>query len=126
MIRLLFGPCLSEINQHIPLWNYVILLPEQEESSISSLLNVSIDDLKQILLTCGLIYYQRGTLKLVLNGWSILKISHVTFFHIPFIPNVMSIILHVIFTLYEQFSTKFILSIKYLCETECMVINIPK
>ena len=76
MIRLLFGPCLSEINQHIPLWNYVILLPEQEESSISSLLNVSIDDLKQILLTCGLIYYQRGTLKLVLNGWSIFMMDN--------------------------------------------------
>ena len=71
MIRLLFGSCLSEINQHIPLWHYGILLPEQEECSMSSLLNIYIDELKQILLTYGLIYYQRGTLKLVLNGWSI-------------------------------------------------------
>ena len=50
---------------------YSILLPEQEECSLSSLLNISIDKLKQILLTCGLMYYQRGPFKIVLNGRSI-------------------------------------------------------
>ena len=60
-----------EINQYILLWRYGILLPEQKECSISSLLNIYINELKQILLTCGIFYYQRGTLKLILNGWSI-------------------------------------------------------
>ena len=76
MIRLLFGSCLSEINHHTPLWCYGILLPEQEECSMSSLLNISIDEFKYILLTCGLIYYQRATLKLVLNYWLILMIEN--------------------------------------------------
>ena len=71
MIRLLFGACLSEINQHIPLWYYGILLSGQEKCSLSLLLNISIDELKQILLTCGLMYYQRGPFTLVLNGSSI-------------------------------------------------------
>ena len=75
-IRLLFGSCLSEINQHIPLWYYGILLPEQDECSMSSLLNVSIDELKQILFPCGLIYYQRGNLKSVLNGWSMFMMDN--------------------------------------------------
>ena len=76
MILLLFGLCLSEINQHIPLWHYGILLPEQEECSMSSLLNIYINELKQILLTCGIFYYQRGTLKLILNGWSIFMMDN--------------------------------------------------
>ena len=76
MILLLFGLCLSEINQHIPLWHYGILLPEQDECRLSSLLNISIDELKQILITCGIIYSQRGTLKLVLNGWSIFMMEN--------------------------------------------------
>ena len=76
MIRLLFGSCLFEINQHITLWHSGVLLPEQEECSISSLLNISIDESKQILLTCGLLYYQRGTPKLVLNGWSIFMMEN--------------------------------------------------
>ena len=67
MIQLLFGSCLSEINQHIPLQHYGILLPEQEECSPSSLLNISMDNLKQILLTYGLIIIQRETVKFVLN-----------------------------------------------------------
>ena len=76
MIWLLFDSCLSEINQYIPLCHYGILLPEQEECNMSSLLNISIDELKQILLTCGIIYYQRSTLKLVLNGWSIFMMDN--------------------------------------------------
>ena len=46
MIQLLFGSYLSEINQHIPLWYYGILLPEQEEYSLPSLLDIFIDGLK--------------------------------------------------------------------------------
>ena len=67
LIQLLFGSCLSKIDQHIPLWHYSILLSDQEKYSMSSLLNISIDELNHMLLTFGLIYYQRGTLKLVLN-----------------------------------------------------------
>ena len=55
---------------------YSILLPEQKECSLPSLLNISIDESKQILLTCGLIYYQRGTLKLGLNRWSIFMMDN--------------------------------------------------
>ena len=40
------------------------------------MLNIYIDELKQILLTCGIIYYQRSTLKLVLNGWSIFMMDN--------------------------------------------------
>jgi len=69
MMRLLFGSCLSEINQYIPFWHYGILLPKHEDTSLSSLLNISLDDLKQILYSCGLIYYQRDTVKLHLTDW---------------------------------------------------------
>ena len=75
-IRVLFGSCLSEISQHIPFWHYGILLPRKEDSSLSSVLNISLDDLKQILLCCGLIYCQRDTLKLDLNGWPTLMIEN--------------------------------------------------
>ena len=40
------------------------------------MLNIYIDELKQILLTCGLIYYQPGTLKLVLNRWSLFMMDN--------------------------------------------------
>ena len=69
MIRLLFDSCLSEINQYISFWHYGIILPKHEVTNLSSLLNISLDDLKQILLSCGLIYYQRDTVKLHLNYW---------------------------------------------------------
>ena len=69
MILLLFGSCLSEINQYISFWRYGILLPKHEDTSLSSLLNISLDDLKQILLSCGLIYYQRDTVNLHFNYW---------------------------------------------------------
>ena len=75
-IRVLFGSCLSQISQHIPFWHYGILLPRKEDSSLSSVLNISLDDLKQILLCCGLIYCQRDTLKLDLNGWPTLMIEN--------------------------------------------------
>ena len=50
-------------------WHYGILLHKHEDTSLSSLLNTSLDDLKQILLSCGLIYYQGYTVKLHLNYW---------------------------------------------------------
>ena len=43
MIRLLFGSCRSEINQYIPFWHYRILLPKHEDTSLSSLLDISMD-----------------------------------------------------------------------------------
>ena len=67
-IWLLFGSCLSEVNQFIPFWHYGILLPREEDSSLSSLLNISMDDMKQILLTCGLIHNQRGTVRFDLKA----------------------------------------------------------
>ena len=67
MIRLLFGSYISEINQHIPLQHYGILLPEQSKYSLSSFFNIYTDDLKQTPLTCSLIVIQRNTVKLVLN-----------------------------------------------------------
>ena len=61
---------------HVFLRFYVILLPRKEDSSLSSLLNTSLDDLKQILLCCGLIHCQRDTLKLDLNGWPTLMMEN--------------------------------------------------
>ena len=44
VLRSLFGSCLSDINTNMPLWHYGILLPEEEEDcSISYLLNLTID-----------------------------------------------------------------------------------
>ena len=77
-LRVLFGSCLSEINQCLPFWHYVVLLPKEENSSLSSLLNMSMDDLKQVLLFCGLIYYQRGTVKSDLKAWpSLMMENHI-------------------------------------------------
>ena len=69
IIRLLFGSCLSEIDQCIPFWHYGIILPKHEDSSISTLLNIFLNDLKQILHSCGLIYCQRDTVKIHFNCW---------------------------------------------------------
>ena len=47
ILRSLLGSCLSGINKNIPLWHYGILLPEEEEDcSLSYLLNLTIDELK--------------------------------------------------------------------------------
>ena len=62
-VRVLFGSCLSEINQCLPFWHYGVLLPREEDSSLSSLLNIFMDGMKEILLTCGLIHYQQDTVK---------------------------------------------------------------
>ena len=44
----LLGSCLSNINKLMTLWYYGILLPEEEEEdySLSYLLNLTIDELK--------------------------------------------------------------------------------
>ena len=44
--RSLLRSCLSCINKNMPLWHYGILLPEEEEDcSLSYLLNLTIDEL---------------------------------------------------------------------------------
>ena len=75
-IRLLFGSCLSEINHCLPHWHYGVLLSEEEDSSLSSLLNISLDDMKQILLTCGLIHNQRNTVRFDLKAWPTLMMEN--------------------------------------------------
>ena len=51
VLRLLLGSCIYDINKNIPLWYYGILLPEEEEEdcSLSYLLNLTVDELKKIL-----------------------------------------------------------------------------
>ena len=56
VIRSLLGSYLSDINNNMSLWHYGILLPEEEEDcSLAYLLNLTIDELKNILELCGLI-----------------------------------------------------------------------
>ena len=57
-LRVLLGSCLSEINTHIPLYRYGITPPESEQSSLSSLLFSTFDELKIILEYCGSISYK--------------------------------------------------------------------
>ena len=75
-IQLLFGSCFSNISQYKPFWHYGILLPRKEDSSLSSLLNISLNDLKQILLYCDLIYCQRDIGKLDLDTWPTLMMKN--------------------------------------------------
>ena len=66
VLRSLFGSCLSDINKNMPLWHYGILLPEEEEDcSLSYLLNLTIDELKKILELCGLITINNNIVKFV-------------------------------------------------------------
>ena len=66
VIRSLFGSYLSDINKNMILWYYGILLPEEEEDcSLSYLLNLTIDELKKILELCGLITINNNIVKLV-------------------------------------------------------------
>ena len=49
VLRSLLGSCLSDINKNMPLWYYGILLPEEEEDcSLSYLLNSTIYELKNV------------------------------------------------------------------------------
>ena len=66
VIRSLLGSCLSDINKNMPLWHYGILLPEEEEDcSLSYLLNLTIDELNKILELCGLITINNNIVKFV-------------------------------------------------------------
>ena len=66
VLRSLFGSCLSDINKNMPLWHYGNLLSEEEEDcSISYLLNLIIDELKKILELCGLITINNNIVKFV-------------------------------------------------------------
>ena len=66
VIRSLLGSCLSDINKNMTLWYYGILLPEEEEDcSLSYLLNWVIDELKKILELCGLITINNNIVKFV-------------------------------------------------------------
>ena len=66
VLRSLLGSCLSIINNNMPLWYYDILLPEEEEDcSLSYLLNLTIDELKKILDLCGLITIDNNIVKFV-------------------------------------------------------------
>ena len=66
VLRSLFGSCLYDINKNMPLWHYDILLPEEEEDcSLSYLLNLTIDELKKILELCGIITINNNIEKFV-------------------------------------------------------------
>ena len=66
ILRSLLGSCLSYINKAMPSWHYDIHLPEEEEDcSLSYLLNLTIDELKKILELCGLITINNNIVKLV-------------------------------------------------------------
>ena len=85
VFRTLFGSCLSDINKNMPLWHYGILLPEEEEDcSLSYLLNLTIDELKKILELCGLITINNNIVKFVKstsgyggnNSWSMFLLDN--------------------------------------------------
>ena len=62
----ILGSCLSDINKIMPLWYYGIILPEvTEECCLSSLLALTIIELKQILESCGLITINNDIVKFV-------------------------------------------------------------
>ena len=67
VLRSLLGSYLFDINKNMPFWHYGILLPEEEEEecSLSSLLNLTIDELKQILELCGLITINNNIVKFI-------------------------------------------------------------
>ena len=67
VLRTILGSYLSDINKLILLWNYGILLPEKEDTSLSFLMNLTIMQLKQILESCGLITIKDNNIKFVLD-----------------------------------------------------------
>ena len=52
----------------MPLWYYVIILPEEEDYSLCFMLNLIIGELKQILELCGLITIKHNNMKFVINA----------------------------------------------------------
>ena len=68
VLRSILGSCLSNINKLIPLWYYDILLPEEEEdTSLSCLLNLTIVQLKKIIESCGIITIKDNNIKFVID-----------------------------------------------------------
>ena len=65
VIRSLLGSCLSDINKNMPLWHHGILWPEEEDYSLSYLLNVTIDEFKKRSELCGLITINNNIVKFV-------------------------------------------------------------
>ena len=66
VLRSILGSCLSDINKLMPLWHYMIILPEAaEEYCLCSLLNLSLVELKQILESCELITINNDIVKFV-------------------------------------------------------------
>ena len=66
VLRSLLGSCSSDINKFMLLQYYGILLPEEEEDcSLSYLLNLTIDELKKILELYGLITINNNIVKFV-------------------------------------------------------------
>ena len=64
VLKSILGSCLSDINKLMPLWYYGIILPEvTEECCLSSLLALTIIELKQILESCGLITINNNIVK---------------------------------------------------------------
>ena len=58
VLRSLLGACLSDINKLMPLWYYGILLPKEEEDcSLSYLLNITIDEMKTNIRDVWIYYY---------------------------------------------------------------------
>ena len=58
VLRSLLGSCLSDINKLMPLWYYGILLPKEEEDySLSYLLNITIDEMKRNIRVVWIYYY---------------------------------------------------------------------
>ena len=68
VLRTILGSCLSDINILMPLLHYDILLPEEEEDySLTFLLNLTIGEFKQILESCGLITIKDNNIKFVID-----------------------------------------------------------
>ena len=71
VLRIILGSYLSDINKLMPLWYYGILLPEEEEDcSLSFLLNLTIVELKRISESCGFITINNNIVKVVINASS--------------------------------------------------------
>ena len=68
VLRAILGSRLSTMNTLIPLWNVGILLPEKEvDYSLSSMLNLKINELKQILKLCGILPIKDNNIKFVID-----------------------------------------------------------
>ena len=65
VLRSLLGSCLSDINKNMPLWHYGILIPEEDDCSLSYLLNLTIDELEKVLELYGLITINNNNVKCV-------------------------------------------------------------